>query len=56
MGAGANDPTGPSTGSSRVVRGGSWFLSDARVTYRDACIPIHASLDLAGFRLARGRL
>lgn len=54
--AGANDPTGPPVGSSRVVRGGSWFDSRARVSYRDAGIPIHASLDFVGFRLARGRL
>ena len=56
-GAGANDPTGPSAGSGRVLRGGSWgrcaFYS--RVSGRTAQDP--ALWDYGyGFRLARGRI
>ena len=46
-----NDPQGPSTGTHRVIRGGSW-RSDAfhcRVAYRTAFHPNGASIDL-GFR------
>jgi len=50
----ATDPVGPSTGSSRVVRGGSWLLTpwSARVAFRIGFVPGNRSYGL-GFRLAR---
>jgi surface protein len=51
---GVTDPTGPETGSSRVVRGGSWLnvASYARSAYRLYSLPSVRSGNL-GFRLAR---
>ena len=49
-----NNPTGPSTGSSRVMRGGSWnyIARSARVSFRDYYTPDNRSFVL-GFRLVR---
>jgi len=49
------DPTGPDTGVSRVLRGGSWadFARDARSAYRIHDQPSNR-YDFYGFRLARG--
>lgn len=48
------NPTGPSSGSYRVLRGGSWYDApqDCRVAYRSDFAP-GFSYDFAGFRLAR---
>jgi formylglycine-generating enzyme required for sulfatase activity len=48
------DPTGPSTGSDRVVRGGSWYdgAGDVRAAYRGYDDPRYRD-DILGFRLAR---
>jgi len=48
------DPTGPSTGSHRVSRGGSWYYSTlgVRVSYRNGWYPVYSYGNL-GFRLAR---
>lgn len=50
----ATDPVGPTSGSYRVVRGGSWFIyaQDARAADRNADAPGHRVNDL-GFRLSR---
>lgn len=50
----ANDPQGPSTGSNRVVRGGSWNggATKARVSDRDFFEPTSVSGNI-GFRVAR---
>ena len=50
------DPTGPSTGSRRVFRGGSWSVSavGARCSARVEHAPTVAG-ETFGFRLARGR-
>jgi formylglycine-generating enzyme required for sulfatase activity/serine/threonine protein kinase len=51
------DPQGPSTGTSRVSRGGGWSLVDvakARAADRDWPDPMLRAIDL-GFRCARGR-
>ena len=53
---GGNDPHGPATGTSRVLRGGSWngdayFL---RCAYRDDDSPADASNDFIGLRCVRG--
>ncbi|MBN1340088.1 MAG: formylglycine-generating enzyme family protein [Bacteroidales bacterium] len=47
-----NNPTGPPTGSNRVLRGGSWFsgASDCKVAFRNIISPGHSSYSL-GFRL-----
>ena len=47
------NPTGPSSGSSRVLRGGSWcnYAWDCRVSYRNFNNPDYRSSD-CGFRLA----
>ena len=49
-----NNPKGPSTGSSRVYRGGSWhgYPQYCRVAYRFYDSPSIRSSNL-GFRLAR---
>ena len=49
----ANDPPGPSSGSGRVLRGGSWFISavGARSAYRFGTPSVRYSV--FGFRLAR---
>lgn len=48
------NPQGPASGSSRVVRGGSWHLSEglARAASRNYAVPSY-SLDRDGFRCAR---
>jgi len=50
----ATDPVGPSTGSRRVYRGGSWGFTPryARVAYRHGYVPGRRYYNL-GFRLAR---
>ena len=50
----AADPAGPSSGSSRVLRGGSWNFNAryVRVAYRNFATPGYRS-DYIGFRLAR---
>jgi formylglycine-generating enzyme required for sulfatase activity len=52
---GQMDPQGPSSGSNRVSRGGSWDLTAgaARCAYRNAVPPISAFFD-RGFRCVRG--
>ena len=52
----STDPRGPSEGSGRVIRGGSWFLNarNVRAAYRRKCVPSFRG-DALGFRLARGR-
>ena len=52
--AAVTDPTGPSTGSYRVSRGGCWFYSarDCRVSNRSCYTPSDAGSPL-GLRLAR---
>ena len=49
------DPTGPATGSSRVVRGGSWGSDawDMRIAYRFQMSPGSRRYNSFGFRLAR---
>jgi formylglycine-generating enzyme required for sulfatase activity len=50
-----SDPQGPSSGDSRVARGGSWFnldQNDVRVDYRSYAYPT-IRLDVLGFRCAR---
>jgi hypothetical protein len=49
-----NDPPGPETGSSRVLRGGSWsgFASHARSAFRSYGTPDTGFVNV-GFRLAR---
>ena len=49
-----NDPQGPNSGSSRVLRGGSWFLNDSycRVANRLRLNPVSRDNDY-GFRLVR---
>ncbi len=51
--AAATDPTGPSSGSRRVERGGGWFChaTECRSAYRASLRPGGISYDL-GFRLA----
>ena len=46
------DPTGPSSGLGRVLRGGSWFMhaGGCRSAYRDDCLPELGSHGL-GFRV-----
>ena len=53
----ATDPTGPSAGSSRVVRGGSWCddAQSARASCRDFWRPRDRDCDV-GFRVARSIL
>jgi formylglycine-generating enzyme required for sulfatase activity len=48
------DPTGPSSGSSRVMRGGSWFnyATDCRSAFRNAFFPSYPD-SREGFRLTR---
>jgi len=52
----AVDPLGPPRGSSRVVRGGSWYSSarNVRAAFRNRFDPSSRDNDL-GFRLARGQ-
>jgi len=49
-----NNPTGPATGTNRVLRSGSWDFSInfARTVYRGNIAPTHASFD-TGFRCVR---
>jgi formylglycine-generating enzyme required for sulfatase activity len=50
----ANNPRGPSSGKSRVIRGGSWMTSPrfVRTSYRDNKSPVYWVWDL-GFRCSR---
>ena len=50
----ATNPTGASSGTYRVVRGGScnFYASDCRASYRNNYSPVYLSYDL-GFRLVR---
>ena len=48
------DPTGPATGSYRVLRGGSWYYGGVRSARRNGLVPPVAD-DGIGFRLARGQ-
>jgi formylglycine-generating enzyme required for sulfatase activity len=50
----ATDPPGPSVGSFRVARGGSWFVSaeSCRSAFRFRVNPVYRGFDL-GFRVAR---
>lgn len=50
---GSNNPTGPTTGSYRVIRGGSWsdYASYCRVSYRNFNYPGNSNYNF-GFRLA----
>jgi formylglycine-generating enzyme required for sulfatase activity len=50
----ASNPTGPSSGESRGLRGGSWFNGSdlVRGAYRSVDIPVAKKFD-AGFRCAR---
>ncbi|MEO1336272.1 MAG: SUMF1/EgtB/PvdO family nonheme iron enzyme [Myxococcota bacterium] len=50
------DPTGPSEGESRVIRGGSWdaLARLCRAAYRGAYRPSDRS-DYVGFRFCRGQ-
>ncbi len=52
-----NNPTGPTSGSNRVVRGGAWnsyYNDDAtRCAYRDSAPPNSTGWGNIGFRLAR---
>lgn len=47
-----NNPTGPSTGSRRVLRGGSWKINarNCRVSYRNYCTP-DSRFNNYGFRV-----
>lgn len=49
-----NNPTGPSSGSDRVVRGGVWYsdAGDCRVANRDNCRPDSRLYSSGGLRLA----
>ena len=49
-----NDPTGPASGSRRVLRGGSWanLANNARVAYRNADYPVGRN-NSYGFRCVR---
>lgn len=46
----SNNPKGPATGRSRVLRGGSWFTMSARVAGRIVNLPSFTYIDY-GFRL-----
>jgi formylglycine-generating enzyme required for sulfatase activity len=54
-GAPQTDPTGPASGASRVVRGGSWFVNpyDLRASDRDYVTPVLPYYGGIGFRVAR---
>lgn len=49
-----DNPKGPTTGSSRVVRGGSWYCPESKVTatFRDQANP-YLQYNTIGFRCAR---
>jgi formylglycine-generating enzyme required for sulfatase activity len=51
----SNNPTGPASGSDRVLRGGSWYFSagSCRVAYRYYYDPSISGLSIFGFRLCR---
>jgi formylglycine-generating enzyme required for sulfatase activity len=51
------NPPGPDSGTSRVLRGGSWDFNpfNLRSTYRINYTPVYRSHDF-GFRCARGLL
>lgn len=49
-----NNPTGPASGTQRVIRGGAWinFAYDARCAYRGTYFP-NSAVDFVGFRCIR---
>ena len=49
------DPTGPSSGTRRIVRGGSWWNNDAQLqsAARDRYDPTNIRASRIGFRLAK---
>ena len=53
--AGSN-PQGPTTGTTRVLRGGAWNYGPGGLgsAYRDACIPSYSSGNDWGFRCVKG--
>ena len=53
----SSDPKGPSSGTSRVLRGGSWrsSASGCRVAFRGSYFPDYRS-NVIGFRVAAGRV
>ena len=54
----AIDPTGPTSGTNPVFRGGSWNVTSAtgvRAAYRDEDTPTYRDLNV-GFRCARGAI
>jgi len=55
-GSAVTDPTGPTTGSTRVFRGGSWYYDAyfARAAFRSYYAPASRSF-IIGFRLVRTR-
>jgi formylglycine-generating enzyme required for sulfatase activity len=56
--AAAIDPTGPTSGTNRVVRGGSWYDASAtrvRAAFRLGYSPTYRS-DVIGFRCVRGAI
>ncbi len=50
-----DNPTGPKTGSSRLLRGGSWhnYATNCRVAYRSLSYPYRGNSNDVGFRLCR---
>jgi formylglycine-generating enzyme required for sulfatase activity len=51
-----NNPTGPASGSNRVLRGGYWnyYASFVRCAYRSNIGQPNTANDIIGFRCARG--
>jgi formylglycine-generating enzyme required for sulfatase activity len=51
----ANNPTGPATGSSRVIHGGDWMDNafSAHIAARGYCVPYFALSEIGGFRCVR---
>jgi len=48
-----NDPTGPSIGSARVLRGGAGGINDIRCVSRTYCPPDCAEVGGYGYRIVR---
>ncbi|MHC4754915.1 MAG: formylglycine-generating enzyme family protein, partial [Planctomycetota bacterium] len=51
-----DNPTGPTSGSYRVLRGGSWFSNarHCRLAYRISNYPPNSRTRLDGFRIVLG--